>query len=120
MGGRVGLKGTDDIVGEAYRRGAKPLAEERAGAALRALRGWCQTDSNRSQFGSMPEISGGAELTPLGKGGRSVELEFIPAIEVAFLVEVVVHGGVDGGAGLQTSHAPETEHRPLPSSHWQM
>ena len=68
----------------------------------------------------MREISGGAELTPLGKGSGSVELEFVSAVEVAFVVEVVLHGGVDGGEGLQTSHAPETEHRPLPSSQWQM
>jgi hypothetical protein len=31
----------------------------------------------------MREISGGAELTPLGKGGGSVELEIVSAVEVA-------------------------------------
>ena len=30
MGGRVGLKGTDNVLEEAIRRGAKPVAEERA------------------------------------------------------------------------------------------
>lgn len=37
LGGRVGLKGTDDVVEEALRRGAEPSAAERAGAMLEAL-----------------------------------------------------------------------------------
>lgn len=38
MGGRVGLKGTDDVVEEAIRRGAEPVAARRAGECLRELR----------------------------------------------------------------------------------
>ena len=38
MGGRVGLKGTDNKVEEARRRGAEPRAPERAAAALEHLR----------------------------------------------------------------------------------
>jgi predicted polyphosphate/ATP-dependent NAD kinase len=38
MGGRVGLKGTDDVAAEAMRRGAAPIAQERAAEALRELR----------------------------------------------------------------------------------
>ncbi|RBI64356.1 N-acetylglucosamine-1-phosphate uridyltransferase [halophilic archaeon] len=38
MGGRVGLKGTDDRVEEARERGAEPRAPDRAVAALEALR----------------------------------------------------------------------------------
>lgn len=38
MGGRVGLKGTDGVVDEAVRRGATPVAPEKATAMLRALR----------------------------------------------------------------------------------
>ncbi|MFH1722603.1 MAG: ATP-NAD kinase family protein [Candidatus Altiarchaeota archaeon] len=34
MGGRVGLKGTDGVLDEAIRRGAKPVSEERAKKAL--------------------------------------------------------------------------------------
>jgi predicted polyphosphate/ATP-dependent NAD kinase len=39
MGGAVGLKGTDDRIDEAVRRGAVPRAQERAVAALSLLRG---------------------------------------------------------------------------------
>jgi predicted polyphosphate/ATP-dependent NAD kinase len=39
MGGAVGLKGTDDRIDEAIRRGAVPRAQERAVAALSLLRG---------------------------------------------------------------------------------
>jgi predicted polyphosphate/ATP-dependent NAD kinase len=39
MGGAVGLKGTDGLLSEAIRRGAKPEAGKRALAALRPLRG---------------------------------------------------------------------------------
>jgi len=38
MGGRVGLKGTDDVVAEARRRGAEPTARLRALSMLRTLR----------------------------------------------------------------------------------
>ena len=38
MGGRVGLKGTDGVVDEARRRGARPVAPGRAAQALAALR----------------------------------------------------------------------------------
>ncbi len=61
-----------------------------------------------------------AELTPLGERGGAVQLEDVSTVEVAFLIEVVEDGGVDGGEGLQTSHAPETEHGPFSSSQWQM
>lgn len=39
MGGRVGLKGTDGLVAEARRRGAAPLAGQKAGEGLQQLRG---------------------------------------------------------------------------------
>jgi predicted polyphosphate/ATP-dependent NAD kinase len=37
MGGRVGLKGTDDVLGEAIRRGAKPISGKRASKMLEPL-----------------------------------------------------------------------------------
>ena len=70
----------------------------------------CQTNANESQFTRAGRVSGGAKLTPLGKGGGSVELEDVPAGEVAFLVEVVVDGGVDSSEDLKTPHPPEPEH----------
>jgi predicted polyphosphate/ATP-dependent NAD kinase len=39
MGGRVGLKGTDDVADEAARRGAEPIAGKRALEALREFAG---------------------------------------------------------------------------------
>lgn len=38
MGGRVGLKGTDGVAEEAIRRGARPVAPEKAALSLRRLR----------------------------------------------------------------------------------
>lgn len=43
MGGRVGLKGTDGVVAEAVRRGARPIAPERAAGMLTMLRGLLST-----------------------------------------------------------------------------
>ena len=37
MGGRVGLKGTDGVAEEAFRRGAKPVATKRAASAMAAV-----------------------------------------------------------------------------------
>jgi hypothetical protein len=56
-----------------------------------------------------------AETTPLGESGGAVLLENVSAGEAAFLVEMVEDGRVDGGEFLQTSHAPKSLHRPLPS-----
>lgn len=67
-----------------------------------------------------PFMSGCTELTPLGESCGTVDLEVVPAGEAAFLVEVVMDRGVDGGEFLQGSTAPEPEHRPLPSSEWQV
>jgi len=38
MGGRVGLKGTDEVAAEAVRRGAQPTANRRALEALRQFK----------------------------------------------------------------------------------
>ena len=39
---------------------------------------------------------------------------------MAFLIEMVVHSGMNGGEFLKTSHAPETKHPPLSSSERQV
>jgi len=49
-----------------------------------------QTNANQSQFAPTRRISGCAELTPLGEGGGAVELEVVPAVEVAFLAKMIV------------------------------
>jgi len=62
------------------------------------------------------EASSHAALTPLDQSSGAVSPKDVAAVEVAFLVEVVMDGGVDGGECLQTSHAPETLHRSFLSS----
>jgi hypothetical protein len=60
------------------------------------------------------------ETMPLGESGGAVGFEEGSAGKAALAVEVVGDGGVDGGELLQTSHAPEPEHRPLSSSERQV
>ncbi len=59
-------------------------------------------------------------MPPVGKCGGSLLLEGLATVEVAFLVEVVVDRAVHRGELMQTSHPPEPQHRPLPSSLWRM
>lgn len=60
------------------------------------------------------------KLTPLGESKGAVELAIATSVEMALLVEMVVDTGVDGDEFLQTSHAPEAQHRPFPSSERQV
>jgi len=69
----------------------------------------------RVHKGYMPPLPG-AKATPLGESGSAVDLEILTDVEVALLIEEIVDRGVDGSEFLQCSHAPEAEHRPLPSS----
>ena len=71
--------------------------------------GLCQTKTDRSRKTGIDPISG-RELTPFGQGGRAVFLEFFTAVEMAFEIEVVVDGGLNGGELLKTSHRPEPVH----------
>ncbi len=52
--------------------------------------GRCQTKAN-----GPPKIAGRpastSKLTPLGEGGGAIELEILAAVEMAFLVEVVIN-----------------------------
>ena len=57
----------------------------------------------------------GRKLAPLGQGSGAVLLEDFAAVEVAFLVEVVVKRGMNGGELLKGLYVPELCHRPLSS-----
>jgi len=76
MGGRVGLKGTDDVADEAARRGARPVAHLRAGETLRELSG---------QKGARSKIHWITCAGPMGAdalqeaGFGDIEVIFVPA-----------------------------------------
>jgi len=80
----------------------------------------CQTNSNPSPLGQGRCPLSRAETTPLGESSGAFGLEMRSAGEASLVVEMVGDGGVDGGEHLQTSHAPEAEHRPLSSSERQV
>ncbi|MGI9423592.1 MAG: ATP-NAD kinase family protein [Hyphomicrobiaceae bacterium] len=68
MGGRVGLKGTDDVVDEARRLGAEPIAQDRATQTLQALRKSLATDAACAQIMWMT-LSGEMGEVELHKAG---------------------------------------------------
>ncbi len=64
--------------------------------------------------------SGSKEAAPLGESGSAAGLEFLSIVEGAFLIEMVVNGGMNGDEFLQRSHPSETKHRALAPSKWLM
>jgi len=50
MGGRVGLKGTDDVADQAFALGAEPIAQRRAGEALRAFQRFQTVDGTEIEW----------------------------------------------------------------------
>lgn len=54
-------------------------------------------------------------LTPLGKGGRSVEFEVLAAAKVTFLVKMVADRSADPCEYLERFRAPKFRHRALSS-----
>ena len=56
------------------------------------------------------------KLTPLGQGGGSALFENVAAIEMAWVVEMVVDRGMDGGECLQGLDVSEPSHCPFPPS----
>ena len=55
---------------------------------------------------------------PLDQSSGAALLKMGAVYVAAILIEVVKHGGMDGGKFLQTSHLPEPLHRALLSSEW--
>ena len=80
----------------------------------------CQSNGNLSPVGRSlpyPGLALAHEGLATQPGRLSVVgLVGLSADEVAFLVEVVVEGAVDGGELLEGLHLPEPQHRPLSSS----
>lgn len=58
MGGRVGLKGTDEVVDEARRRGATPLAPARAIQAMKDINGRILTCAGRMGAACLDNVAG--------------------------------------------------------------
>ena len=59
--------------------------------------GWCQTNSNQSQFTPKYRNLCRTKQAPLGEGGGAVELEIVSAVEGTFLIEMIADGGMNGG-----------------------
>jgi len=55
-------------------------------------------------------------LAPLGQSGRATLLEYISAVEVTVLVEMIVDEGVSGSEFLKGLDIPGPVHRALSSS----
>ena len=53
------------------------------------------------------------ELAPLSESSGAVQLEVCSAVEVAFLVEMIVDRRVDGNEFLQCSRSSEAQHGAL-------
>jgi hypothetical protein len=71
---------------------------------------------NQSHYGPKCQNLFRTKLAPLSESGGAVKLEIVSAVERAFLMEMVVDGGMNGGEFLQTSHAAEQLLGSLPSS----
>ena len=53
--------------------------------------GWrCPTNANRSRLADDGKASGHAEPAPFDESGGAVQFEIIAAVEMAFLIEVVM------------------------------
>jgi predicted polyphosphate/ATP-dependent NAD kinase len=105
MGGRVGLKGTDDKVAEARARGAEPRAPERARRALDALAAAAPDATVLTWGGSMGESAAadaGVDCEVLGEpAGPATAAADTRAAVRAFVdagVDLVLFVGGDGTA----------------------
>lgn len=73
MGGKVGLKGTDDVLKEAIKKGAKPIAPNRATGFLRELRE--NADETSIDILTCPGIMGQEEAEAAGFRVRTLPVK---------------------------------------------
>ncbi len=73
----------------------------------------CQTNMNGFRSRCICALSGGAKLPPLRESGGAVFLEYVAAVEMTVLVEVVVDRRVNGGKSLKGPHLSKSLHGPL-------
>ena len=109
MGGRVGLKGTDDVLKEAIARGAKPVAPKRAVEFLQRLKENMTEMSIRIEILTCPKIMGEREakktnlpvqVLPLKIGEETTAEDTKTAVKLMIKanVDLIVFVGGDGTA----------------------
>jgi len=109
MGGRVGLKGTDDVLKEAIARGAKPIAPKRAVEFLQRLKENTAEISIRIEILTCPKIMGEGEakkagftvqVLPLKIGEETTAEDTKTAVKLMIKanVDLIVFVGGDGTA----------------------
>jgi predicted polyphosphate/ATP-dependent NAD kinase len=113
MGGRVGLKGTDDVVDEARRRGAEPCAQARALSMLHALKdhlgrrpgavriGWiaCAAEMGADVLADAGFVA--EQVLPVPRSGGVLSASDTKAAAAQFLaagVDLILFCGGDGTA----------------------
>jgi len=107
MGGRVGLKGTDDAVNEAIARGATPVAPKRAVEFLQKLKE--KLEDRRIEVLTCPEIMGADEaeaasfsvqILPMkiGRHTSAADTKMAVKLLVSANVDLIVFVGGDGTA----------------------
>ena len=110
MGGRVGLKGTDDMEAEARRRGASPVARARAQAMLQDLKARLSKETDKpaidwiacaGEMGANVLAEAGfmiARVVPAEEASSSRDTEAAAASFLAAGVDLVLFCGGDGTA----------------------
>ena len=109
MGGRVGLKGTDDVLKEAIDRGAKPVAPKRAVEFLQRLKRNVKEMPIRVEILTCPKIMGEEEaekagltvqVLPLEIGEETTSEDTKTAVKLMIKanVDLIVFVGGDGTA----------------------
>ncbi|WP_254830575.1 ATP-NAD kinase family protein [Haloglomus salinum] len=101
MGGRVGLKGTDNKVEEARRRGAEPRASDRATEALEHLRRQgvdLELVVWGGRMGEEPALDAGFDPSELTVAGQPADPEETGAEDTRAATRAFVTGGASGDA----------------------